>query len=182
MLAAANAGADVLPFLRERLAYYLGDIRKLPAHAVAAALAAGCDDVPDAELRAAALAEFTGSDDLLAISAAWKRTKNILRQAEEKGLPVPVAVDETLLADEAERGLYAAATEVIARVHHHGREGNYPAALAAIATLRPAVDLFFDKTMVMAEDPALRANRLALLRHIIDHLGRLADFSELAPA
>ncbi len=180
--AAANAGEDVLPFLRERLSYYLQDIRKLPADAVNAALAAGYDDVPDAEARAAALAEFRGSDDLLAISAAWKRTKNILRQAAEKDLTIPQAVDPALLTDEGERELFEASAEVIAEAGRCAGEGNYPAALTAIAALRPQVDRFFDKTMVMVEDPALRANRLALLNGIVEQLGRVADFSELAPA
>ncbi len=177
----ATDAPDLRAFLRERLAFYLEDVRKLPGDAVAAALNAAYEDVPDAEMRAAALAEVRGSDDLLAVSAAWKRTKNILRQAAEKGVAVPKTVDPALLADEPERALFAAAEQVITEAADRGREGDYPGALAAIATLRPPIDRFFDATMVMVDDPALRANRLALLGRIVTHLGRLADFSELAP-
>ncbi len=177
----ASDAPDLRAFLRERLAFYLEDVRKLPGDAVAAALNASYEDMPDAESRAAALAEVRGSDDLLAVSAAWKRTKNILRQAAEKGIAVPETVDPALLADEPERLLFEKAEQVIAEAADRGREGDYAGALAAIATLRPPIDRFFDATMVMVDDPALRANRLALLGRIVRHLGRLADFSELAP-
>ncbi len=184
LLAAAGPTSEVelLAFLRERIGYYLQDVRKLPSDAVSAVLAAGFDDVPDTEARVEALAEVRGSDDLLAISAASKRTKNILRQAAEKHFSLPTEVDAALFAEEGERELHIAATGVLARVERLAGERNYRAALQSIATLRPAVDRFFDQTMVMVEDPALRANRLALLQHIVTHLGRIADFSELAPA
>ncbi len=177
----AQAGGEVRPFLRERLSYYLEDVSKIPADAVLAVLAAGFDDVPDAEARARALAAVRGSADLPAISAAWKRTKNILRQAEEKGIAPSPKIDEILFTDEAERALAEAVASLIPEVEAFRTERNYRAALEAIATLRPEVDRFFDETMVMVEDPALRANRLALLGGIVRELGRIADFSELIP-
>ncbi len=180
--AADNPGANVRAFLRERLSYYLGDVQKLPADAVNAVLAVGFDDVPDAHARADALAAVRGSDDLQAISAAWKRTKNILRQAEEKGIERARAIEDALLADDAERALAEAVAVLIPRVEAFRERRDYRAALESIATLRPFVDRFFDTTMVMVEDERLRANRLALLDGIMRELGRIADFSELAPA
>ncbi len=179
---AENTAADVRAFLRERLSYYLQDVAKLPADAVHAVLAAGFDDVPDAQARAEALAQVRGSEDLQAVSAAWKRTKNILRQAEEKNIERSRAIDYALLTEEPERALAEAVAELIPRVEAFRAERSYRAALESIATLRPVVDRFFDTTMVMAEDERLRANRLALLDGIVRELGRIADFSELAPA
>ncbi len=170
----------VAAFLRERLDFYLREVAGLAPDVVTAVLAGGSDDVPDAMARGRALSAVRGSDDLLAISAAWKRTKNILRQAGEKGLTISPAIDETLLVDQAEAALAQAVARLAPQVESFRLARNYQAALERIATLRPHVDHFFDTTMVMTEDPALRANRLALLSRIVHELGRIADFSELA--
>ncbi len=82
----SDAGkAQVSEFLRERLQFYLKDVRGFAYDVVNAVLAAGADDVRDAIARAEALTAVRGSEDFAAISAAFKRIKNILRQAEEKG-------------------------------------------------------------------------------------------------
>ena len=94
-------------FLGERLSFYLKDVRGFAYDVVSAVLAAGADDVRDAIARAEALTAVRGSEDFAAISAAFKRIKNILRQAEEKGFSLGSAKDVTLsaeaqqLADEA---------------------------------------------------------------------------------
>ncbi len=77
--------AQVEAFLRERLHFYLKDVRGFAYDVVNAVLAAGADDVRDAIARAEALTAARGSEDFAAVSAAFKRIKNILRQAEEKG-------------------------------------------------------------------------------------------------
>ncbi len=169
----------VMPFLAERLSYYLREVCRLSADAVDAVLAADLDTVADAQARGEALAQVRGSDDLAAIAAAWKRTKNILRQAEEKQLMVDAPVDKVLLREDAERQLHDAVAALVPEVDRLRSEGNYTQALASIATLRPYVDRFFEQTMVMVPDPAVRANRLALLRWIVQELGRIADFSLL---
>ena len=83
--ARATNKAQVAAFLRERLHFYLKDVRGFAYDVVNAVLAAGADDVRDAIARAEALTAARGSEDFAAISAAFKRIKNILRQAEEKG-------------------------------------------------------------------------------------------------
>lgn len=177
----AKVAEEVANFLRERLSFYLREVCGLPADVVSAVLAADSANVPDALSRAEALAQVRASEDFAAIAAAWKRTKNILRQAEEKGIARGRAVDQALFTDDAERELWASFAALTPQIERLRAQGAYPSALQQIARLRPQVDRFFDTVMVMAEDASVRANRLALLAAIIEELGRIADFSEIVP-
>ena len=170
---------QVTAFLADRLDFYLREGRSFSFDVVKAVLAADADDVRDALSRAEALSTVRTSDDFAAIAAAFKRSKNILRQAAEKSMPSAATVDATLLTDPAEHALHEAATALVPIVEAHRAVRAYPQALAAIATLRPSVDLFFDKVMVMVEDPATRANRLALIASVLAEFSRIADFSEI---
>jgi len=149
---------------------------------VNAVLAAGNDDVQDAILRGKALASVRSTDDFVAIAAAFKRIRNILSQAQEKQIVFADAVDSALMKQPEEQSLFAALQELSPRVEQLRLERNYSAALDAIATLRPAVDAFFDKVMVMDPDAAVRANRLALLTALLENFSNIADFSLIAPA
>ncbi len=171
-------------FFRERLEFWLRDVRGFAYDVVNAVLAAGSADVRDAIARAEALTAVRGSDDLAAIAAAFKRIKNILRQAREKDVLATDGgtVTESLLSDAAERELYAAAQKLAPVVERLRAEREYRKALEQIATLRPHVDLFFDKVMVMAEDHAVRNNRLALIGGVLSEFSKIADFSELVSA
>ena len=167
---------QVAAFLRERLSFYLKDVRGSAYDVVSAVLAAGADDVRDAIARAEALTTARESADFAAISAAFKRIKNILRQAEEKhfALGSPNAVK---LAPEAL--LLAAAAAALAPVVADLRQQRaYGEALAAIATLRPVVDAFFDKVMVLDNDPAIRGANLSLIDEVLRGFSGIADFSE----
>jgi glycyl-tRNA synthetase beta chain len=167
-------------FLRERLDFYLRENRNFTYDVVAATLAAGDDNIPDAIARAQALTTVRGSDDFAAISAAFKRIKNILRQAAEKQTePLLSTVNESLLADPAEKSLYVESTRLAAAVEQLRAQQRYPEALEKIATLRPHVDNFFDKVMVMAPEPELRQNRLALIATVLSEFSKIADFSEI---
>ena len=145
----------------------------------------GVTTVPDAVARAQALAEVRGSEDLLAISAAFKRIKNILRQAREKreqGWPGRIhkrfrPSDD--LIELAERRLYAEAGELAPQVEALRAQQDYPHALERIAALRPAIDAFFDSVMVMAPEAHLRKNRLSLIASVLGNFSRIADFSEI---
>ena len=170
---------EVVPFLYERTDFYLRDVCGSAPDVVRAVLAVYLERVPEAQARAEALAQVRGSEDMAAIAAAWKRTKNILRQADEKGLPRAGEVQANLLTTEAERDLWTAVVDLFSRVKALSVQHNYVAALEAIASLRPHIDRFFDEVMVLAEDADLRANRLALLQQTIQQLGSIADFSEL---
>ena len=88
-------------------------------------------------------------------------------------------VNTQLFEKDAERSLYAAVRKAAASVVVAKRMGKYQEALEEIAGLRKSVDAFFEEVMVMAEDEAVRKNRLALLAEILREFTTIADFSEL---
>jgi glycyl-tRNA synthetase beta chain len=164
-------------FLLDRLDFYLKDYKGLAYDVVNAVLTVGADDVRDAIARAEALTAARGSDDFIAISAAFKRIKNILHQAEEKGFAIGSAQSANL-APEAQR-LSRAAASLAPQVAELRQQREYGQALALIATLRPAVDAFFDKVMVLDLDPDMRGQNLALIDGILRGFSGIADFSEI---
>jgi glycyl-tRNA synthetase beta chain len=169
-------------FFVERLEFYLGETRGQAYDVVKAVLASGAEDVRDAVARAEAVTAVRGSDDFAAVSAAFKRMKNILAQAAEKGIAAGVSVDAALLTEPTEKALAEKSAELAGRVKALRGEKNYKAALEAVAALRPQVDAFFDAVMVMAPDAAVRANRLALLQKVLGDFSGIADFSEIVVA
>lgn len=174
---------EVRNFLVERLSFYLKDVRGFAYDVVAAVLAVGADDVRDAIARAEALTAVRGSEDFIAIAAAFKRIKNILRQAVEKGEKFsPESLAASTLSQPEEHELLAASISLAAKVAGLRKQHNYAAALESIATLRPTVDAFFDKVMVMAPEPELRAARLALIQSVLNGFSGIADFSEIVIA
>ncbi len=181
---AAGPGAEineqVSAFLRERLHFYLKDVRGFAYDVVNAVLAAGADDVRDAIARAEALKAVRRSEDFTAVSAAFKRIKNILRQAEEKGFALGSAKD-VMLAAEAQR-LADAAAALAPRVASLREQRTYAAALTAIATLRPVVDTFFDKVMVLDPDEKVRGAHLGLIDEVLRSFSGIADFNEIVTA
>lgn len=144
-----------------------------------AVLAAGADDIVDAVARAEALSKVRGSADFESISVAFKRIKNILRQANESSKRVASSVDANAFGEEAEKKLGALIPEIAKAVNSFREGKDYSRALAEISRIRPAVDAFFDKVMVMVEDEELRANRLALLQTLLREFSTIADFSEM---
>lgn len=165
-------------FFRERLEFYLRDVLGLAYDVVNATLAAGADDVVDAVARAQAVAKVRPSADFESISVAFKRMKNILRQAEETKKKV-TPFDPSALKDDEEKKLAAAVPQVAKRVKELSASRQYEPALTEISRLRPAIDAFFDKVMVMVDDEALRANRLGLLQTLVREFSSIADFSEI---
>jgi glycyl-tRNA synthetase beta chain len=172
------AGA-VRTFFRERLEFYLRETVGLKYDVVNAALAAGSDDVVDAVARAEAVTGVRPSEDFESISIAFKRIKNILRQASETGKRVASTVDAEVLQDAAERELASRIPQVAEVVDALRAQRNYEGALVEISKLRPAVDRFFDQVMVMVEDEQIRANRLAVLQALLVNFSTIADFSEI---
>jgi glycyl-tRNA synthetase beta chain len=168
---------QVAAFLGERLHFYLKDVRGFAYDVVSAVLAAGADDVRDAIARAEALTAVRGSEDFAAISAAFKRIKNILRQAEEKGFALGSAKDVKLLPEAQQ--LADAASALAPEVAFLRGERAYGEALAQIATLRPVVDAFFDKVMVLDPDEKVRGAHLGLIDGVLRGFSGIADFSEI---
>jgi glycyl-tRNA synthetase beta chain len=175
--------AEVAAFFVERVAFYLKDVRGFAYDVVNAVMAAEIFDIRDAIARAEALSSVRDSGDFQAISVAFKRIKNIVRQAEEKGEPFSfLTSDEKTFADlvePEERALIDAFESVVAKVDGLRKKQDYRAALETIATLRPAIDAFFDKVLVMAPEPKVRSARLGMIRHIRESLANVADFSEI---
>jgi glycyl-tRNA synthetase beta chain len=179
----SNAGyaESIRSFFRERLEFYLKDAHE-PRYAydvVNAVLAVDADDVVDAAARAEAVSKVRGSADFESISMAFKRMKNILRQASEKTKVIAMRVDPASLQEESEKELAAAIPQTAARVEKLRAGRDYEGALLEIAKLRPAIDKFFDKVMVMVDDNNLRANRLALLQTVVKEFSTIAEFSEI---
>jgi glycyl-tRNA synthetase beta chain len=173
----ADYEKNVAAFLRERLDFYLREACGFQYDVANAVLASDADDVVDAIARAKAITAMRGSEDFIAIAAAFKRMQNILRQATEKGIEPAHKFDATLVQDEAERTLGHDLNNAASWIKK--ARGNYPAALREIAGFRKPVDHFFDKVMVMVDDATVRANRLALLNAIVQDFSTIADFSEI---
>jgi glycyl-tRNA synthetase beta chain len=169
-------------FFRERLEFYLRDVLGLAYDVVNATLAANADDVVDAVARASAVAKVRPSGDFESISVAFKRMKNILRQAAEKKIKIAEPFDPAALKDQEEKMLAAAVPQVAKKVQELSTSRQYDPALLEISKLRPPVDAFFDKVMVMVEDENLRANRLGLLQTLVREFSSIADFSEIVTA
>jgi glycyl-tRNA synthetase beta chain len=171
--------AAVRTFFRERLEFYLRDVLGFKYDVVNAVLAAGSDDVVDVIARSEAVTKVRPSADFESISIAFKRIKNILRQAGETRSRVAPAIDLDALQEPVEKELAAQIPRTAEVVDALRIKRNYEPALIEISKLRPIVDRFFDKVMVMADDERVRANRLALLQSLLKEFSTIADFSEI---
>ena len=165
---------QVLDFLRGRLKALWSD--EFDGDLVEAVLAVGSDDVVDARRRLEALAEIKRRPDFAPLATAFKRVANIQEKAPVSGA---AEVASALLAEEAERGLAAELGRVEGEVTALRASRDYPAILKAVAELKPAVDRFFEEVLVMAEDEALRNNRMALVRRVAGLFADLADFRKI---
>ena len=174
---AVNHAQDtLLDFVYDRLRGYLRD-QGYSANQVAAVLDARPDAIADLPSRLAAVQAFAALPEAEALSAANKRIVNILRKS---GSEAALAVDRARLAEGAEQDLYLAFQRLTPQVEDDFTRGDFAGALRVLATAKPVVDRFFDDVMVMADDPAVRANRLALLRGVAGTMNRVADISKLA--
>jgi len=167
-------GHQVLDFFRGRLKALWSESHR--ADAVEAILSSGFDDLVAARKRLEALSQLVGRPDFVPLAVAFKRVANIV---EKQGKDLAGPIDPTRLDEPAERHLHHSLLETRASVRSKLASDDYAGALREIAGLKPAVDAFFDKVMVMAEDKALRANRISLLREIRALFNEVADFSKL---
>jgi len=173
---------SVETFFAERLEFYLREAKGQAYDVVKSVLVAGANDVRDAVARAEAVTDARGSEDFAAVCAAFKRMKNIVAQAEEKGLLTKVETPAYVKLDLAQGALQDAAMRIGAEFKSLAASREYDTALQLIATLRLPIDLFFEKVMVMAEDPYLRWTRLSLLKSLVETFSQVADFSEIVTA
>ncbi len=133
----------------------------------------------DFDRRVRAVNHFCSLAEAGSLAAANKRISNILRQADEKGIDVPAEVDAARLVEAAEKALAERLAGLEREVTPLFDARDYETALTRLAALREAVDRFFDDVMVMVDDQALRANRLALLAKLRNLFLRVADLSRL---
>jgi glycyl-tRNA synthetase beta chain len=170
-----SPAADVSTFMIDRLRGMLRE-RGFSPNEVEAVLAQNPDRLDDIVQRLDAVKAFAALPESASLAAANKRITNILKKTEV----APGEVVESLLVEDAERNLFAAIGRVRPQVDAAFAAGDFAGTLKTLAQLRVEVDAFFTDVMVMAEDPALRNNRLALLSMLHGMLNRVADISKLA--
>jgi glycyl-tRNA synthetase beta chain len=162
---------ELREFLRDRVAYYLRE--NYPYDEVNAVMARPFAHLAELGDRIEAIHRVRPTPNFEPLAASFKRIQNILRQAQVDG---PMALDPEKLAPGPEQDLYNAFKKVSGEV---AQSADFYANLASIASLRPQVDLFFDKILVNDPDPAIRQNRLALLQGLLTEFSTIADFSEI---
>ncbi len=172
---AAVAG-EVYDFISERLRGLMLEQAGTTAEMLDAVLAMRPRSPLDAVTRLAALQEFLRLPDAPVLAAINKRIANILKKTQ---VPGDQRVDADQLTEEAERDLYQAVAVLRTPVRQAAEQRRYAEGLQCLVSLRAPVDNFFDRVMVMDEDPGLRNNRLALLRDVQALLGGVADLSRL---
>jgi glycyl-tRNA synthetase beta chain len=166
----------VLTFLKNRLTRLLAD-EGMSRDVIAAVTCVSADRIPDVERRVIALENLKDKPGFEPLAAAFKRVENILKKAEPTGNS---AVNPALFRHASENDLHAACQTVTAQVDRLMGQGELERALLAIATLRDPVDAFFKDVMVMADEAAVRGNRLALLASISAIFEQIADFSQIS--
>ncbi len=178
---AANVNFDeaVRIFFRERLEFYLKDVRGYSYDVVNAVLATGFDDIADVVARAEAVQDVVDMPEFQSIAAACKRMRNILRQAEEKGIKIAPEFEYLQKSLDEEKQLSAYLNAHAGRIEEHRKNKAYKDALLLLSTVRERLDDFFDKVMVMVDDERIRSNRLALLQTLLKEFSTIADFSEI---
>jgi glycyl-tRNA synthetase beta chain len=166
-------------FFAERLEFYMREAKGQAYDVVKAVLAAGANDVRDAVARAEAVTAVRGSEDFAAVSAAFKRMKNVVAQADPELHHAEVGGGDVAHLHPAQRDLMVAAAETGRKVEALRAAREYVEALETIATLRAPVDAFFEQVMVMDPDEKIRNSRVALLMGILRSFSGIADFSEI---
>ncbi len=175
----ADYPASISSFFRERLEFYLRDVMEFKYDVVNAVLASDSNDVIDAVARAEAVSGALHMPEFQAIAAACKRMRNILRQAEEKGIQPSRQFEYLPESAQEEKNLATFVETEAPGIQAHGHKREYREALLLLSAVRARVDAFFDKVMVMVDDAQIRANRLALLQTLLKEFSTIADFSEI---
>ena len=170
---AENTVAEVADFMQARLAVLLQN--DYPQDIVAAVLAQQPDRLNDLTAKLQAVAAFKQLPEAAALAAANKRVQNLLKKADaELG-----AVNESLLQQAEEQALFAAAQALQPKIAAAVAGNDFQTALTELAAIKPQVDAFFDGVMVMADDAAVKQNRLNLLNQLAGQMNAVADISRL---
>ncbi|HXJ04322.1 MAG TPA: glycine--tRNA ligase subunit beta [Candidatus Acidoferrum sp.] len=170
--------AQAIEFLLDRAKFVLREREKFSYDEVNAVFSAGVEDLVDAQKRLFALKAIRKSKNFEPLAVSFKRIRNILEKSNFKNGEAQ-GIKTDLFESAAERELFSAVRSAASKVQAEKRAGKYQEALEVIAGLRKAVDNFFAHVMVMAENEAVRKNRLALLSEILREFTTIADFAEL---
>jgi glycyl-tRNA synthetase beta chain len=169
---------QILDFLLDRAKFVFREREGFGYDEVSAVFRAGADDLVDTQKRLMALKAIRKSRNFEPLAVSFKRIRKILEKADVAPGDTRHANPE-LFESAAERELYSAVREAATKVQTQKRAGKYQEALEVIAGLRKVVDQFFDGVMVMAENEAVRNNRLSLLAELLREFTTVADFSEI---
>lgn len=165
---------DVYGFMMERLKHYLRE-QDFESDEIEAVLSQNPARIDQILPRLEAVRAFKQLPEAEALASANKRIQNILKKSETD----TQAPNLALCAEAAERALFEAVVQLAPKVNALVANEDYTDALCELAGVRAQVDRFFDDVMVMAEDPQLRQNRLALLKTLGDMMNRVADIGKL---
>lgn len=170
---ADNTVAEVSDFMQARLAVLLQNDH--PQDIVAAVLAKQPSRLNDLSAKLQAVAAFKQLPEAAALAAANKRVQNLLKKADaELG-----AVSENLLQQDEEKSLFSAAQALQPKIEAALAAQDFQTGLSELASVKPQVDAFFDHVMVMADDAAIKQNRLNLLKQLADLMNAVADIAQL---
>lgn len=170
---------DLLSFFHDRLKVYLRDLGARH-DIIDAVLTPDADDLLMVARRAEALTAFITSEDGKNLLAGTKRATQLLAAEEKKGTTIATSVDDAIFTEEAEKALFAAVALARQEADEAVKREDFRDAMAALSKLRGPVDRFFTDVLVNDENPAIRANRLALLALIREATGTVADFSKIS--
>jgi glycyl-tRNA synthetase beta chain len=171
--------ADLLSFFHDRLKVYLRD-QGARHDLIDAVITLQSDDLLQIVRRVEALGSFLDSEDGRNLLAGAKRAANILAAEEKKKTAVSGTVEPALFTEEAERSLFTAVNQAEKEAGEAIQNQDFSAAMLALSALREPVDSFFKRVLVNDQDPAVRANRLALLARIRTATSQVADFAKIA--
>jgi glycyl-tRNA synthetase beta chain len=179
----AATAQRILTFFQHRLEHLLTE-RGFAKDLVGAVTSTSIEDIPAVAKRTEALQSLKAKPDFEPLAVAFKRVVNIIRQARERGDLGPekgvAQADPGLFQEKCEQDLYGAFQKVKQDIWEDVERGAFDRALLAVSTLKGSVDGFFDGVMVLADDEALKRNRLALLGEIADLFAVFADFSKIS--
>jgi glycyl-tRNA synthetase beta chain len=169
---------QVVAFLLDRLKPFYAD-KNISAEVVSAVLVCETQQsLSDINQRVIAVAEFAKTDSAESLVKANKRVANILAK-NEIDLAKIAPIDQTQFIEAEEKDLYTAYQAVVDKLPQLIKQNNYEEVLNQLSSLKDSLDSFFDKVMIMADDEAVKANRIALVSHIRKQFLSVADISVL---
>jgi glycyl-tRNA synthetase beta chain len=172
---------SVVTFFAERLEFYLREAKGQAYDVVKAVLAAGANDVRDAVARAQAVTLMKGSEDFLAVCAAFKRMRNILEKAPDTREQIVNGSFHGANPIQLER-MVIAAIKVRSKSQKFIEDSDYVSVMQSLATLRPLIDDVFENVMILADGDQKRRFNLLKLIETMDCFRGVADFSEIVTA